>query len=383
MKVLLIGRVSQSLGGKAIGGISKHIEDLTFYLNLKGHKVSVWDFTLSKSIDKGEISFIGTSPIKGILNLFISLTNLKVWLCSHLTIKEKIIVGVQFRSIKRLFKSREFDIIHVHSLNRPIIYFLREFNIPIVVTDHGFWQNKYIETENNKVVKSKLEKNLSVSEKLIAISQFSILKQKEHRLFEKNKSVFIPNPIDLNKIPFTERIPKPKRIFFNGFTESVKIKGLEIVLESMLQLDNSYELVAIANEEGRKLMEKYRGRLNLSILGSQSWSSVLELYNSSSVFVLPSRSESFGLVYLEALACGVPIIGFKGACDEFQKVLETDIGETFDWSVENPHDLSDKIRKVLNTNYDSKLIREKLEKHYGWQDQIKSFEDCYHSVLRV
>jgi glycosyltransferase involved in cell wall biosynthesis len=34
----------------------------------------------------------------------------------------------------------------------------------------------------------------------------------------------------------------------------------------------------------------------------------LELYNLCDVFILPSKNEGFGIVFIEALACGVPVI---------------------------------------------------------------------------
>jgi teichuronic acid biosynthesis glycosyltransferase TuaC len=46
--------------------------------------------------------------------------------------------------------------------------------------------------------------------------------------------------------------------------------------------------------------------------GRQSWSEVAEAMRRCSVFVLPSRNEGLGCVYLEAMSCGKPVIGCRG-----------------------------------------------------------------------
>ena len=45
------------------------------------------------------------------------------------------------------------------------------------------------------------------------------------------------------------------------------------------------------------------------IEGVKQYPELLYYYNAADLFVVPSLSESFGLVYIEAMACGVPSIG--------------------------------------------------------------------------
>ncbi len=47
-------------------------------------------------------------------------------------------------------------------------------------------------------------------------------------------------------------------------------------------------------------------------LGEKHRDELAAIYSAADVFVFPSRTDTFGLVMLEALACGVPVGGFPG-----------------------------------------------------------------------
>src|SRR5690606_14688415 len=107
----------------------------------------------------------------------------------------------------------------------------------------------------------------------------------------------------------------------------------------------------------------------------------IKIYNEGSILVVPSKSESFGLVYMEALAVGMPIVGFNETIKEFEQELQINIGESFNSFEENESDLAKKIKKVILNHYDRHELRQAVTEKYGWKNNIQRFIECYKSSI--
>lgn len=99
----------------------------------------------------------------------------------------------------------------------------------------------------------------------------------------------------------------------------VATKGFDLLLRAVDELErggHKLQLLIIGSgaEHGRLI--RLRDRLGLSgavrIEAAQPNDVVRSLYHHFDAFVLPSFSETFGIVYLEAMSSGVPVIGVKG-----------------------------------------------------------------------
>lgn len=371
------------IGGKATGGISKHIEDLSSMLLKNNIEPFIWDFKLthSYSTDAG-INVIGISYLNRILNVLYSIIILRIlWSRSykHLSLRNKFIVALQGYQLQRTISSLNIKTVHIHSLNRPVISLIKGLfpKINIVITDHGFWNKiKDKKSTDDKTLKN-ICLNANIADKIVVISKYAQEKFVDFNL-PREKTVLIPNPIMAFNIPMHNN-RKKNMIFFNGFNKSLKIKNLKKVIEA-LKLEpffNNYTLVAIVNDAGKKYLKQQKLSFKIEVLGAQPWDNIVEIYNKSKILVVPSKSESFGLVYLEALAVGTPIVGFYKTISEFKDVLNLDIGEAYNNEQESAEDLAIKIKTTLLKNYDSKLLRSKVKEKYDWNFQIQKFIDLY------
>ncbi len=147
--------------------------------------------------------------------------------------------------------------------------------------------------------------------------------EKEYHIESKKVDVFYPG-IDerrFNLVSKEEKIQLRKKL---GFKEQEKIllcvarleaeKNQEIVIDCMENLkEQNYSLYFVGDGDNRQLLQQKIEERNLQnqvkLLGEKT--NVEDYYKASDVFILPSKYEGFGHVYLEALACGLPCIAAK------------------------------------------------------------------------
>lgn len=116
------------------------------------------------------------------------------------------------------------------------------------------------------------------------------------------------NGIDLERFGLGRREHRSRSVLFLGRHE--QRKGLDVLLEAMAELpaDVSLRIIGTGPDSAR-LRARYRGDPRIVWLGQVSEATKLDLLHRSSVLCAPSRhGESFGIVLLEAMAAGLPVV---------------------------------------------------------------------------
>lgn len=212
------------------------------------------------------------------------------------------------RTFLYLISKNQFDIYHAHGtfcgLIAKIISLFKKK--PVILHLHGYRDKKTV-----NIIKYKIQNFIIKSgfDKIISADSYAI-NQVEKLGITAEQLVQIKFGVDTDKFRPSDIGNQRKNILlFVG--RLVKVKGLNTLLQAMNLLKNEdIELWIAGKGEMETELKEYSSMNNLKVkfLGELTQNELSDHYRKSKFLVLPSISEGQGLVLLEALASGVPII---------------------------------------------------------------------------
>lgn len=209
-------------------------------------------------------------------------------------------------------------------------------------------------------------------------------------LSEFNDSVsYVPNGFNPDLFPSTSRAEARSQL---GLSESTQVlfslgtlkerKGFHNVIEVLPELEDLDVEYYVGGQgpQFSRLQDLAAERGvddSVHLLDFVPEDEVKYWMNAADLFVLPSYSESFGVVALEAMACGTPVVTTRNGGTE--EVVTSDTGVLVD-SPEAHDDLERAIRQSLERDWDQQAIREYAE-GFTWQSVADELRDVYARVL--
>ena len=264
-----------------------------------------------------------------------------------------------FKSIKSALKSNVVILGHINLSSIGLIIKLVKPQVRVILIAHGVEVWEKLPFLKNLFIKK--------TDLILAVSSFTKNKIVEEQQIEEKKIKILHNTLDpFFKIP--EKLEKPEYLLKRyNLTKETKIlmtvgrisdkeghKGYDKVINILPEVLNHHSsLVYILagkydeNEKLRvmKLVEEKKLNDHFILTGYIKDEELTDYYLLADIFVMPSTQEGFGIVFLEALTCGLPVIaGNKdGSVDA---LLNGKIGKLVDPF--NNHELSDAIISLLN-----------------------------------
>ena len=165
--------------------------------------------------------------------------------------------------------------------------------------------------------------------------------------------------VDISRFQFAEKRENQHTLLFVG--RIIHLKGLDLLFRALPKLHQPFELLIVGDgeaDEKAKLVamaEEAHIAQHIHWLGFQSGEPLAEAYRRASVFVLPTREDCFGLVLLEALCSGTPIVASKYADGAYDTVHPGENGLIVD-----PED-ADALAEAI----DSILGSEEIQQRYS------------------
>lgn len=336
-----------------LGGVEYHVKELVDGLTERGHQV-----TVASSCGRCRTRFIQVPSI----DLFYSPLPL---------IRPRV----------------DADVFHSH-IPSPLFAFMLRNSSPHVVTYHndvevpgrlnGYrlpWPLRYsLEWLNRKIVRPVLDE----AEVIVATTRSyaetsSVLRSYLHKIR------IVPNAVDPTVYPQTDG--REGYVLYVG--RLVSYKGVESLLYAMRDVQRRAELPLVLVGDGydRCSLEQLAARLGVlaEFKGRLSRSRLIEVLSRAEMLVLPtqSRLEAFGIVLLEAMACGVPVLAFD---TPGVREVALEGGRVFS--------STDEMAEQILELHESEATRESLgrrgriavEEKYTWDRALDMIEAIYEEV---
>ncbi|WP_138430259.1 glycosyltransferase family 4 protein [Fodinibius saliphilus] len=390
-KILLIGPIPTELGSNDSGGVAIVVWNLAKSLMRRNKNVSIAAtgryFKGYQKREGIEIYGIGISIRALFVTIWNLLANLPVF--KRISIKQgiKLLYSIYFLSYIR--KKVDYDIIHVHHVINEIPRAAKLLGIrtKIVATIHSY-HSIIMEESKQKIDQEKLMINAQMDciDHLTHVSKSVRRQGRDLGIKWSCKDDVIYNGIELDKLKNISRTKNENFICFVG--SLINRKGIFELINSFSLLDkSSLDLKIIGDGEFKKEVENVKNS-QIQYHGILRNKEVIDLIGKSRALVVPSKSESFGLVYLEALSVGTPVIGYAAVLKEFKEYLDLD-NKLNDWLIEydyKEHDcneLKEKIRTVIKvkdkTNYkhQKEVITNLVRNNLSWDVVSNEYVKLY------
>lgn len=154
----------------------------------------------------------------------------------------------------------------------------------------------------------------------------------------------------------------------------VPYKRIDIAVRAYNELGYPLRIVGVGTELDRL---RTASASNIEFLGWQPDSMLLELYRTCRLLVFPGE-EDFGIVPLEAQACGAPVVAFAMG-GLLETIKEGSTGIFF--KEQTPASLSDAVRRCASTSLNSQTIRTNAES-FGTSNFIKGMSESIDKCMR-
>jgi glycosyltransferase involved in cell wall biosynthesis len=254
---------------------------------------------------------------------------------------------------------------------------------PLVITWHEVWDDYWYEYLGKKGIFGKWIERMTthLTDKMIAVSEKT--KKDLERIGVRKEIKVIPNGIDFGNIEGIGASDEESDVIFAG--RLIKDKNVDVLIKAVELVRKEVpdvKCIIIGDGPEQKGLEKLAYDMglknNIKFMGFLAdYDEVISAMKSSKVFVMPSTREGFGIVALEANACGLPVVTvnhkMNAACDF---IINGENGFICELSEE---EIADKILRGLDERENMKRKCIESAKGYDWEEIVESIKSTYES----
>ena len=407
MRVLIVN-TSERTGGAAVAA-----NRLMKALNNNGVKVKM----LVRDKESNTLTVIGL-PKSPMLHWHFLWERLVIFVQSRFSRKHlfEIDLANTGSDITRLPEFQEADVIHLHWINQGMLSLggiqkILRSGKPVVWTMHDIWpataichltlgcrsftsacKSCRLLPGGSTLAQSVWRKKQRLLEDgniyFVACSRWLEQEAKASALLKGHKITSIPNPIDIhiynrcNKQEARQRLGLPadkKLILFVSQRVTNRNKGMDYLMEACNKLKDLPQLGVVILGGHAEEVTTQLPTFPLGYVNDEH--RIVDIYNAADVFVLPSLSENLPNTIMEAMACGVPCVGFRvgGIPEEIDHKRNGYVAE-----YRSADDLAEGIRWILTeADYESLCQNavHKVAQNYSQQSVAIKYLDVYQQAM--
>ena len=300
------------------------------------------------------------------------------------------------RALEAKISVGEFNLLHAYTLftDGNCAYKLsKKYNIPYVVavrdTDVNtfFHYAPYLRKRGVEILKNAAAVFFlssayqeQVLSKYVPKSQRKNVERKSHIIPNGIDNFWLDNPYTERDIVKTQKLLEEKRVKIIFVGAIIKRKNPLITLKAIDLLEKKGYKVEFTVVGG--IGDAHIGRVLLSdkrvrYAGKLTKNDVIEQYRNNDIFVMPSHTETFGLVYAEAMSQGLPVIYTKGQGFDGQ-FPEGEVGYHVD--DHSKEAVADGIEKIVRSYGEISGRCLKNIERFRWMDICETYKSIYREI---
>jgi D-inositol-3-phosphate glycosyltransferase len=364
---------SKQLGNNDAGGLNVYIKNILENLNDEDIQVTVITGEKSEPLEENNLKFSTYSLFQ-----------------ETASINEKILLLPEFIELVTEFVNvNQIDLIHAHYWLSGLVAkeIKSKFGIPFIFTAHSY--GKFIDEDSNRIT-SEYE-ILSKADLVTSSSKFeyNFLNQNYETQEQKLRIVYPGVNVDLFKPTSTK---KENTLLVVGRIQPQKgqINTLKLFHKlHMLSPDLKLNFVGgPSGNDGKEYLKTIENEIeqtglknNVQFLNSATQEQLINEYNKANIVVHASQYETFGLIALEANACGVPVVSINQG--PLKETIENGhngyIAESFE--DENLILFCKNILSDREYQYKTQINCLNVAKQYDWNNTVKQLKEIYQELI--
>jgi phosphatidyl-myo-inositol alpha-mannosyltransferase len=354
----------------APGGVQVHIRQLSRHLQRRGHEVLVLA-PGDTGFEHEDARIVGrTVPVR--------VNGSVARLCFS---------ARSSREVRRALRDFGADVVHVHDPLTPSTSMLAVLHarVPVVGTFHSYFAREHLEGRIYTAVAPLLRPVWKRVSRRVAVSEaarFSVCS----RMGEDSVRI-LPNGADIevfaNASPAS--LPPGRKLLFVGRLEPRK--GFPVAVRAFRRLAPRYpdlRLIVVGDGAGRHALNELEPavRERVHMMGKVSYEALPTFHQASDIFISPATGqESFGIVLVEAMAAGLPVVAsnIPGYREVARHGLEGILVTPSD-----PGALADGVRVLLDDPARARTFAENgviRSREYAWDSIIERLEEVYYEAV--